>query len=65
MKPFKRKMKGDFIQWEKEYPKIKKMIKEKYSLTNIGKEYGVSRQRIFQIVQRIGYTPKKTYKDLT
>lgn len=51
------------IQWHKETAKIEQMVKSGVTLQDIGETYGVSHQRIYQVLQKFGIeTPLKKRK---
>lgn len=50
--------------WKEELPNIKSMIDQNISLKDIGEHYGVSRQRIYQILTKYGIeTPVRKRKN--
>jgi DNA-directed RNA polymerase sigma subunit (sigma70/sigma32) len=48
-----RKVVNEFSEWVQEAPKIDGMLKQGVSLQAIGKQYGVSRQRVYQIMDKL------------
>lgn len=51
------------IQWHKETAKIEQMVKSGVVLEDIGEHYGVSKQRIYQVLQKFNIdTPLKKRK---
>lgn len=57
-------MVNDPVNWEKEYPVIRKMIEDGTSLSFIAKVYGVSRQRVHQIMDKYGKVKVHNHKDM-
>lgn len=52
------------IDWKKSRPDIEEMIRRGSTLEFIGRQYGVSRQRIYQVIQDLHINVRSAKEDI-